>query len=57
MNIVKKILCMHNFIASFFFNIVEFNIFAEQFFNKRAVYVSYRKINFDFVEEKLTNEK
>ena len=53
----KNILCMHNFIASFFFNNIEFNIFAEQFFNKRVFFIHYRKTNFAFIEEKLTNEK
>ena len=53
----KNILCMHNFIASFFFYKVEFNIFAKQFFNKRVNLVCYRKINIDFVEIKLTIKK
>lgn len=48
---------MHNFIASFFFYKVEFNIFAKQIFNKLIVLVCYHKINVDFVVIKLTIKK
>lgn len=48
---------MHNFIASFFFKKVEFNIFAKQFFSKKVFLISYRKINFCFTELKLTIKK
>lgn len=41
---------MHNFIDCFFYNNIEFNIFAEQFCNKRAFFINYRKTNFAFIE-------